>query len=563
MVRSSSIWLLADGDEGSVQSVGDVDMNSLADRTDRLFAEWDKPDSPGCALAVIQDGEIVYKKGYGMADLERNVPLSPRSVFDLASTSKQFVAMCILLLAEQGKLSLDDDIRRYIPEMPDYGEPITLRHLIHHTSGIRDYLELMSLCGMRFENDYHEGEIIALLARQRELNFGPGEEYLYSNSGYFLLGEIVKRVAGQMLNDFAREQIFQPLGMDHTRFYDDFKMIVPDRAIGYAPRDGVGYGIELYHFDFVGDGGLLTSVEDLSLWDQNFYENKLGGGGPELIDRMLSRGTLNDGKELSYAFGLELGGYRGLPIVSHSGGWAGYRSDIIRFPEQRFSVICLSNLSTSNPTALAKQVADLYLEDKYQEEPSRPGGEASLAPTPADLGSKTGDFINPKTGTVLNLSVEDGRLTVHHPSGLVFEITPTGGDRFRSVDAPVDLAFAFEEPPAGEAMRLQVRVEDEEPVAFQAIERISLEPHELEEYAGEYYSDELGVIYRFLLRDGTLVLKLGHDPAEPPLQPTVKDEFSVKDRNLQFVRDAQGRISGFNARSGRVVNVWFARKRPE
>jgi CubicO group peptidase (beta-lactamase class C family) len=536
-------------------------MNSLADRTDRLFAEWGKPDSPGCALAVIQDGEIVHKRGYGMADLERDVPLSPHSVFDLGSTSKQFVALCILLLAEQGKLSLDDDIRRYIPEMPDYGEPITLRHLVHHTSGIRDYLELMSLCGMRFENDYYEGEIIALLARQKELNFKPGEEYLYSNSGYFLLGEIVKRVAGQSLNDFAREQIFEPLGMDHTRFYDDFTMIVPDRAIGYAPREGGGYGIELYHSDLVGDGGLLSSVEDLFLWDQNFYENKLGGGGPELIDRMLTRGTLNDGKELSYAFGLELSQYRGLPIVRHGGSWAGYRSELIRFPEQRFSVICLSNLSTFNPTALAKQVADLYLEGQFQGEASTPVEEVPTALYPADLEGKTGDFINPKTGMVLNLSLKDGKLTVSHPSGLIFQIVPTGEDRFRSVDAPVDLAFAFEEPSAGEAMRLQVCVEDEEPVAFQAIERISLAPHELEEYAGEYCSDELGVIYRFHLRDGGLVLKLGYDPVEPPLQPAVRDEFSVKDTNLQFVRDAQGRISGFNARSGRVVNVWFARKR--
>jgi CubicO group peptidase (beta-lactamase class C family) len=536
-------------------------MNSLAERTDQLFAEWDRPDSPGCALAVIQHGEIVHKKGYGMADLERDVPLSPRSVFDLGSTSKQFVALCILLLAEQGKLSLDDDIRRHIPEMPDYGEPITLRHLIHHISGIRDYLELMTLCGMRFENDYYEGEIIALLARQKELNFKPGEEYLYSNSGYFLLGEIVKRVVGQSLNDFAREQIFQPLGMDHTRFYDDFTLIVPNRAIGYAPREGGGYGIELYHSDLVGDGGLLTSVEDLFLWDQNFYENKLGVGGPELIDQMLTRGTLNDGKELSYASGLEIGHYRGLPIVSHSGGWAGYRSDIIRFPEQRFSVICLSNLSTFKPTVLAKQVADLYLEGQFREQSSGPGGEVPPASMPADLEGKTGDFINPKTGTVLNLSLKDGKLTVSHPSGLVFQIVPVGEDRFRSVGAPVDLAIAFEAPSAGKAMRLQVRVEDEEPVAFQAIERISLEPHELEEYAGEYYSDELGVIYRLHLRDGGLVLKLGYDPEEPPLQPTVRDEFSVRDRNLKFARNAQGRISGFNARSGRVVNVWFARRR--
>jgi CubicO group peptidase (beta-lactamase class C family) len=536
------------------------EKDSLANRVDRLFIEWDRQDSPGCSLAVVQDGEIVYKRAYGMADLERNVPLSPASVFDLASTSKQFVAMCVLLLANQGRLSLDDDIRQHIPEMPRYEKPITIRHLIHHTSGIRDYLELMSLCGMRFENDYYEDEVIALLARQKELNFQPGEEYLYSNSGYFLLGEIVKRVARQSLNEFAGERIFQPLGMGSTRFYDDFNMIVPHRAIGYAPKDGGGYGIELYLFDIVGDGGLLTSVEDLFLWDQNFYDNRLGGGGPELIEQMLTPGILNSGEPLDYAFGLTHGVYRGLPTVSHSGSWAGYRAEMIRFPEQRFSVVCLSNLASFNPTGLAKQVADIYLEGQFEEK--RLQEEAPIPLSEADLQDRSGDFYNPDTGTVLNLSVQEGKLTVKHPSALVFSVIPVSPDRFRSVDAPVDLDLVFEEPASGEPALLRLCVEDEKPVTFHAVERIRLDPGELGAYAGEYASEELGVTYRLLLRGDRLVLKLGYDPEEPPLEPTVRDEFGVKDKNLRFVRDGQGRISGFHARAGRVKNIWFARMRP-
>ncbi|UCH98781.1 MAG: serine hydrolase, partial [Candidatus Aminicenantes bacterium] len=194
----------------------------MTDQVDKLFAQWDKKDSPGCALAIIKDGKIIYKRGYGMADLERDVPITSKSVFDIASTSKQFVAMSIVLLAEEGKLSLDDDIRQHIPGMPDYGNKITIRHLVHHTSGIRDYCDLMYLAGMPFENDYPEAQIIELIARQKELNFKPGDKHLYSNTGYFLLGEIVKRVSGKSLNEFTKEKIFKPLGMKITHFYDDF-----------------------------------------------------------------------------------------------------------------------------------------------------------------------------------------------------------------------------------------------------------------------------------------------------------------------------------------------------
>jgi CubicO group peptidase (beta-lactamase class C family) len=535
-------------------------MDAPTQRVDQLFAEWDRPDSPGCVLAVVREGEIVYKRAYGMADLERSVPLSPASVFDLASTTKQFVAMCTLLLAQAGKLALDDDLRCYLPEMPGYGEPITIRHLIHHTSGIRDYLELMSLCGKRFENDTPEEEIIALLARQKELNFRPGDEFLYSNSGYFLLGEIIKRVTGQPLGAFAREQIFRPLGMAHTRFYDDFSAIVPNRAIGYAPGPDGGYRTELYLSDLVGDGGLLTCVADLALWDQNFYENRLGEGGPALIEEMLTPGRLNNGETLDYAFGLILGRYRGVPTVSHSGSWAGYRSELIRFPEQHTSVICLSNLSSFNPTGLAKQVADLYLEDAFPE--ARGGSRGDLVPVEADLEAKTGDFLDPESGMILKLSLEDGKLIVQHPAGPNFQIVPVTESQFRAVDAPVDISLTFQEPAGGQPMRLHVCEEDEKPITFEAVERISLDADALQEYAGDYYSEELAVSYRFLFRADRLVLKLGYDPEEPPLEPVTRDEFSLKDRSLRFCRQETGQIVGFHVRAGRVRNIWFVRQEP-
>jgi len=224
----------------------------LTARVDKLFADWNKPDSPGCAIAIIQEGEIIYKRGYGMADLEHDIPISSKSIFDIGSTSKQFTAICIALLICQEKLSLDDEVQKYITEMAIYEHPITIRHLVHHISGIRDYLSLMELAGMRFENEYPDEEVIGLISQQKELNFIPGEEYLYSNSGYILLAEVVKRVSGQSLSKFADEQLFKPLGMDNTHFHDDFTMIVKERAMGYSPNDQGGYRIDMSIFDVVG-----------------------------------------------------------------------------------------------------------------------------------------------------------------------------------------------------------------------------------------------------------------------------------------------------------------------
>ena len=340
----------------------DKDANAKA--VDALFATWDKPDSPGCALGVIKDGKLIYARGYGAANLEHDIRITTKSVFDIGSTSKQFTAASIALLAAQGKLSIDDDIRRFIPELPDYGKKITLRNLLNHTSGIRDYLGLMSLVGINFDDTTSDDDALRLIVRQKALNFDPGEEHLYSNSGYFLLSIIVKRASGKSLRQFAEENIFGPLGMKHTHYHDDHTLIVPLRAQAYAPKRGGGFRIDMSNFEQTGDGAVMTTVEDLLLWDQNFYDAKVGGRA--MYDQLLTQGVLNNGKKLSYAEGLVVEDYKGLKLISHGGAWAGYRAELIRFPEQKFSVICLSNLATFNPSRLARQVADVYLADQFK-----------------------------------------------------------------------------------------------------------------------------------------------------------------------------------------------------
>jgi CubicO group peptidase (beta-lactamase class C family) len=277
--------------------------------------------------------------------------------------SKQFTAMCVLLLAEEGKLSLTDDIRHYIPEIPDYGHLITIEHLVHHTSGIRDYLLLWMKAGKGYGDagSIDEESSLALLARQPALDFVPGERYEYSNSNYFLLGTIVKRTSGESLREFARQNIFQPLGMKNTQFLDDQAIVIKNLATGHM-LDSRGVPQPLvtgYHL--VGDGGVYTTVEDLYRWDQNFYSNQLGKKNQNLIAQFYTRGRLNNGEPVDYASGVVRGNHDELTTIEHGGRFIGYRCDLIRFPERRLSVILLCNSDAIDAQKLSVDVADLFL----------------------------------------------------------------------------------------------------------------------------------------------------------------------------------------------------------
>jgi len=408
----------------------------LEARVDSVFAEYDNTRSPGCALGVIRDGRLVFKRGYGMAVLEHGIPNSPTTVFRIGSTSKQFTAAAIVLLAAEGKLSLDDDIRRFLPEMRDYGTPVTIRHLLHHTSGVRDYLTLMSLAGRRDDDWYTDDEVVTMVARQRELNFEPGERMLYSNSGYFLLSQIVKRASGMSLREYAADRIFGPLGMEHSHFHDDHAEIVPNRASGYAPAEDGGFRISMTTLDMVGDGGVFTTVEDLYRWDQNFYRPRFGG--QSFLDRLLNRGVLSNGDTLDYALGLGHAVYRGLPVVRHGGAFVGFRADMMRFPAERFTVICLCNLSTAPPWRLAERVADIYLADRLEpveEAPEEARQEAEEA-EPLELSAEqlaayAGDYYGEELDVTYRLRVEGDTLRLFLGNWLDSALVPAEPDVFR------------------------------------------------------------------------------------------------------------------------------------
>lgn len=342
---------------------------ALAHRVDSVFGRFAAPGSPGCALGVVRDGRLEYARGYGLASIELGVPITPATVFDIGSVSKQFTAMAVVLLAQDGKLSLDDEIQRFLPEIPRYAKPITIRHLLHHTSGLRDYIDLLSASGVQEEMVTGDRDALDILARQKGTNFEPGAEFLYSNTGFFLLSVIVQRAAGVSLREFAAERIFSPLGMAHTQFVNRHDMVVPGKAGSYAMGKG-GFRLALANWEQTGDGAVNTTVEDLLRWDRNFYEPRVGGAGA--IRELLTPGVLNDGKPITYALGLNVGSYRGVRAITHGGSWAGFRAQLSRYPDQSTSVIVLCNLAESAPGVLADRVADLLLASHLAAAPNRP-----------------------------------------------------------------------------------------------------------------------------------------------------------------------------------------------
>jgi len=539
--------------------------DALTARVDQVFANWDKPDSPGCALAVIKDGKIIYQRGYGMADLEHDIPISPASAFYIGSVSKQFTAFAVALLAQQGKLALDDDVRKYLPELPDYETPITIRHLIHHTSGLRDYNTLVALAGRRNDEAFDNQVILEIAARQKELNFKPGAQFLYSNTGYAMLALIVERVSGQRFGAFAEASIFKPLGMTDTHFHEDLTRIVKHRADGYAPNPGGGFRLDTPYNERAGAGGVYTTVGDLLKWDQNFYDGRVGG--MQLINQMYTRGKLSSGQELDYAFALNVRLSKGLKVVEHGGALGGYRAALTRFPDQRFSVACLCNLGTINPDRLVNQVAEIFLADQFKDvaasaqaeskiETAAPGKFIDLPET--ELREKAGAYRDPLTGAVWRLSLQAGGLATN-AFGPPVQLAPLSATRFRSVAAPVEMEIEFHRPQSQQPWAMRVRVEGQPPSEYESVPLASPTPTQLAEYAGNYFSEELNVTYALKLEGNKLYYQRARAP-QTILSPMIKDTFAAGPLQFNFLRDHQQRVSGFTIDAGRVRNLRFVKK---
>jgi CubicO group peptidase (beta-lactamase class C family) len=410
---------------------------------DSVFSAWDKRDSPGCALGLFRDGKVAYSRGYGMASLEHDVPITPESVFYAGSVSKQFTAMAAALAIQQGTLAYDDPIRKYLPELPAYADAIKVRHLIHHTSGLRDYNTLLSIAGRRDEDAWDNRAVLQMTAKQTQLNFTPGDEYLYSNTGYTLLATIVERASGMKFAAFTDRNIFRPLGLDVTHFHVDARRLVRHRALAYAMRDGQ-WTLDTPINERAGAGGIYTSIPELLKWDENFYTGRVGGA--ELLKTLQTQGTLNDGRTLTYAWGLQIGIYRGLPIVEHGGSLGGYRAHLLRFPSQHASVALLCNASTITPSTLARRVADLVLAGTLTQPATAVaaaggrGGGSFATPPPATMPAGTsladyaGTYESREIDGTYAISVDGLKLLLKRETDAEPEVMQQGSapDQFRA-----------------------------------------------------------------------------------------------------------------------------------
>ena len=546
-MRTCRILAVAAMAVGSATAAGAQDSTRVA--MGRVMQPWSAADAPGCAVGVSRNGATIFENGYGAANLEHGIPISPASVFHVASVSKQFTAAAVMLLAREGKLSLDDDIRKHIPEIPDYGHRITLRHLLHHTSGLRDQWDLLYMARGRFEeNRITEDDVMEIVARQKALNFTPGTEYLYSNTGYTLAGVVVRRVSGKSLRDFADERIFRPLGMTNTHFHSDYTEVVKGRAAGYSrPADGK-WRVSLPNFDTYGATSLFTTVGDLLKWDANFASARVGDAA--MLREMAASAVLANGDSTGYGLGIATEVVRGARLVGHAGADAGYRAYLGRYPEHGLAVAVLCNAAPANPGALALGVAEVFIGDRLQ--PAPPPVRATATLGAAELARYAGPYVNPTTGAVTFLGMRGDTLIVGRTAGPA--LLPMGAGRFRVAGRPVEIELTSD----GAVQRV-LEGPPRAPVRLRREQASRLTRAQLDRFAGTYTSEELGSTYTVAATDTALVLKT-RGGRERPYLPAYGDTFTG-DFTIRFERGRDGAVTGMRMSGGRTRNVAFEKER--
>lgn len=534
---------------------------------DDLFETWDKKNSPGLAVSVAVNDNIIFKKGYGYANLEYDIPIEASTIFNIASVSKQFTAFAILLLEQEGKLSLNDDVHKYVPELPDFGSEIKIEHLIHHTSGLRDHWELMALSGWRLDDVMTQERLERITMRQEALNFEPGTKYSYSNPGYFLMGEIIKRVSGLTFPEFMEKNIFKPLKMSNTYSHDEYGLIVKNRAYSYKKDDKHGFKIMPCNTSVVGPGNLLTTVEDLAKWGNNFFTFELGG--QELIEKMLTRYTLKNGEVIPYACGVNVDEYKGIKIIHHGGAIAGFKSNLLCLPEHNMTISLLSNLSSFDPAYYCYKLAEIFLEEKYFKEDDKYNLYDNLKNQSDD--KKTDSIIDfqgkyiTDTKSVIKLEAEDEQLYITLSGGIKSKLTYISEGLYINEDTDALVKFKKED---GENIDvLEFIYPSNNKLLAKKTKDVTMLEEELDLYIGRYHSEELDSYYDIINKDGSLIAR--HTWKEDTsLVFSSKDTFVAQvesdkaylEGEVKFIRNQGHQIMGFKLSGNRVFNLWFYKK---
>ena len=570
------------GDEPPASLPADVTA-----RVDGLFAKWDRRDIPGCAVGIAYRGRLIYSKGFGSADLEFRVPDTPQTVFDVMSFSKSLTCVCLALLMDEGKIAPDDDLRKFVPEMHRFDPPIRIRDMVRCRSGLWDQISLPILVGWEnapLQHPHTEADFLSLITGQKTLPFPPGSQYRYSSGDYFLLGLIVKRISGQSLAEFARKRIFEPLGMSRTFFEEDPTRVVEQRAVGHYKRIGDAWHLWRPTAYMVGGGGLKTCVEDLYRWDQNFAHNRLPAG--KYLDEFFREGTLL-GNRACLDFDAALkendpearrdappGQYRGLRRRQFTGGAWGINAAMSQFPDQEFTVICLSNNDEIEAWTMTRRIADLALADHLRpQEPRATRRAASELPTvelkEADLRDKVGAYRRKGTGVIWRITLRDGSLQLTDQLQATCRLRPLSATEFdpEGPGFPASARLVFSRPTADSPKTLSLQWDEPDHKGrgeFVAVELVDPSPDQLAEYAGRYDSDELAATYRLMVREGRLWLRVNSRRWEP-LDATVRDEFVHMEepadaRIITFLRDEKGQVTGLSIDYYRVKGVRFTKR---
>lgn len=550
----------------SVSSFGQIEESQAIDD---IFAKWTKAETPGGSLGIMKDGELIYAKGYGMANLEYDIPNDANSVFRIASTSKQFTAACIVLLAEKGKLKLEDKLDQYFPDFPEYANDISILHLLNHTSGIRDYLTVAYLKGLSDDDYYRDTDVMKWLVNQRDLNFKPGEEYTYSNSGYWLLGQIVKEVSGENMADFAQKEIFEPLGMTDTHFHNDHTQIVKNRASGYVPNRDDGYKISMTTLNMIGDGGIFTTINDIKKWDDAFYDTSVLS--KEFWSMMTEPGVLSNGEVLDYAAGLVIGEYKGLKTIRHGGSFFGFRAGFVRFPEQHLSIAIFANRGDANPSRMANQVADIVFKDSFVDTKKAPSDQKAASNqndikekpfiklSTKELEKFAGHYWNGADSYSRKIYVKNDTLRYGRSETNKSDLGAIGKNEFKMLNVGADVIATFEKNEQ-ENQIMSIVVNGGEPIILDKYKPKVYTKKELVDFEGVYYSKELEANYEFKLEEEALMLYINGNKVSP-LKSVKTNLFSNNDYGtFDFTMDDSGKASSFILAAGRVKNLKFEKR---
>ena len=537
--------------------------DGVASQMDKLFAKWDKPDSPGCAVGVVRDGKVVFARGYGLADIEHQIPISTKTVFNLHSLSKSFVAMSVVMLVKQGKLSFDDDVRKYIPELPDYGKPITIRHLLQHTSGLPDVENLIQNVGWRDDERITQEQLLELIVHQKALNCPPGEAFSYTNSVMVLLPLVIKRVTGKTMREFMQENIFTPLGMKNSQYRDEPRTIIQNRANGYHEDKDRGYVQSRS-----ASNAVFTTVEDLARWDQNFYTGAVSG--KEVFDWMQTPTKLPSGELTGHGMGLYLIDYRGQHAIYHGGDGGDGHTMFAQFPALRFSVIVLSNASNASAMNLAIGVMNIFLQKEFEEAERRQssggGGNTQAASSPhasvpipiSQLEQYAGTYFSTDgSPMVRRFVVKEGVLKWLRDNGKQTHLIALGAGRFQ-VEGDTTI-YDFRSPKANAPMQLKRVIEGNRTRTFEKVKETPTTVSATT-YAGRYYSDELDAYVDFIARDGKLFYRWPRQAELDALEPIFTDGFRDESNCFfHFTRDAKGQITGLSFHQDRIWHLRYVR----